>query len=377
MTELQPYYRLAQRYELPVIFAMNKADDAAVVADYAALLIRSGVRQAVVRAIPRDDATWQPPVDEQLDVSLLSALHTTHRPAGVAARINDAASRLNDQLLQPLWETRRAVDRAIAAVRSIGGDALDVDVHPLTQQLQRRMRERSVLYLIGPQRMIDRVRSVPTTLVRLPRSMWEWTRTGDFKLAMNDVTGRSEAPDFRDVLIEQFQTLQSRVADIIQQSSSITNDGKWKTDPAAAGRIADEEIATLKSWLETRWNATPRDTAVLQRLLKVIPGGEKLTKYSEAAPYLLTIVCAAHSAAIGHLDLIVLGGYSAVTWLTERLSNEVAGKTRATNRAMAERYQKLATLQVEAAITWLDQQAPPAKDLHRIAAELDRLRSMG
>ena len=100
-----------------------------------------------------------------------------------------------------------------------------------------------------------------------------------------------------------------------------------KIDPSTAGKIADNQIADLKNWLESRWNATPRDTAILKKLLSIVPGGDKLTKWSEAAPYLLTIIVVTHHAFFGHIDLLVLGGYSLATWLTERLSNEVASRT--------------------------------------------------
>ena len=43
-----------------------------------------------------------------------------------------------------------------------------VDVNPLTRALQRRLQQRSVLYLIGPGRILDRVRQVPMFLARLP-----------------------------------------------------------------------------------------------------------------------------------------------------------------------------------------------------------------
>jgi vacuolar-type H+-ATPase subunit B/Vma2 len=33
--------------------------------------------------------------------------------------------------------------------------------------------------------------------------------------------------------------------------------------PSEAARIAREELADLKRWLEDRWHATPRDTAIL------------------------------------------------------------------------------------------------------------------
>jgi hypothetical protein len=100
-----------------------------------------------------------------------------------------------------------------------------------------------------------------------------------------------------------------------------------------------------------------------------LPGGTKLAKWSEAAPYLLTIVLVTHGAVFGHIDLLVLGGYSLATWLTERLSNEVAARTRATNGKIADRFTRLAHEQIERTITWLDRQAPQT----RVLDQLDRL----
>ena len=375
MTELQPYYRLAQRYAIPARFVMNKADEQAVIDDYQQLLKRSGIDAPSIYAIPRDDSTWQPPADIVLTPDALK-MSLAPSSQGLRYRVYDATARLNDQLLQPLLETRAQVDRTIATVRVLLGDAIDVDVHPITQQLQRRMRERSVLYLIGPQRIIDRVRTMPATLVRLPRSMWDWTKTGEFKMPVPDAASRGEPPDFKSVFIEQFQSLQSRLEDLIRQSPALANvPADWKLDPATAGAIVDEEIGNLRQWLETRWNATPRDTAILLKLLKVIPGGKQLTKYSEAAPYLLAIACVTKGAVLGHIDLIILGGYSAVTWLTEKLNDEVASKTRGTNRAIIDRYQELAQQQIERAIQWLDQLAPPRRVLDKIADQIDAIRA--
>ena len=373
MTELQPYYRIAQRYALPALYVMNKADDENAAVEYEQLLTRAGINHATVLAVARDDATWQPLPERTLTTQLITALRPSANDVGLNARVADAVQRFNDQLLQPLNDARQRTNSAVAALETLTGDIVDVDVHPLTQQLQRRMRERSVLYLIGPQRILDRVRSVPTTLVRLPRSMWEWTRTGEFKLAMNDAGGRAQSPDFRDVLIEQFQALQSRIDDVIAQHTTAREPSKWKLPVESAGKISDEEIGRLTQWLETRWNATPRDTAVLQKLMKVIPGGQKLSKYSEAAPYLLAIACVTKGAVLGHIDLLILGGYSAVTWLTEKINDEVASMTRRTNRLIAERYQAMANEQVQSAIAWLEVQAPDAALLDRASAALDRL----
>ena len=67
---------------------------------------------------------------------------------------------------------------------------------------------------------------------------------------------------------------------------------------AQAATIADEEIAALQHWITEQWNATPRDTAMLKKLLRMLPGGEKLVTWSEAAPYVLAIVVAAHHAIL-------------------------------------------------------------------------------
>jgi acetyl-CoA carboxylase carboxyltransferase component len=78
---------------------------------------------------------------------------------------------------------------------------------------------------------------------------------------------------------------------------------------------------------------------------------------------------------LGHLDVLVLGGYSAFTWLTEKLSNEVAARTRQTNAAIAERYETLAERQIAAATAWLDTLAPPAATLDAVATLIDRVRA--
>ena len=175
-------------------------------------------------------------------------------------------------------------------------------------------------------------------------------------------------PDFAAVLRDQFAVLQSRIDDAVRGAPAGT---KWladdeaargyaasRLDPSVAGRIADEELAALREWLEKRWNATPRDTRMLETFLKYMPGGRKLAQWSEAAPYLLTAVLVTHHAFFGHVDLLVLGGYGLATWLTEKISNEVASRTRATNVKIAERYTKLAHDQIRRTAEWLDKLAP-------------------
>ena len=250
-----------------------------------------------------------------------------------------------------------------------------VDVNPVTQDLERRLQQRSVLYLIGPQRMLDRVRQAPGLLVRLPRAAWDYVMRGELSrglLPANDNTPR-EVPDFKMILSDQFSVLQSRIDDLLRTSPSarkwIAAGGKAydeaRLSPDVAGNIAEEELAELKSWLEKRWNATPRDTRALQSLLKYLPGGNKLTAVAESAPYLLVIGLIAHHALFG-TDLLVLGGYTIATWLTERLSNEVAARTRTANMRIADRFTRLAHEQIQKMCTWIDQQAVPSRMLERI-----------
>jgi hypothetical protein len=384
MTELLPYYRLATRYAVPSLFVMNKCEESAVVEDYKAQLIDRGWPAAKVFVIPRDEAAYDPPVDANLDslrVELASPL-VAAKDDGIANRTADVVARLNDQVLGPMRDARRHADGLIAAIRSMETPSAGVDVNPITQQLQRRLQQRSVLYLVGPQRVVDRVRQMPTLLARLPRATWDWVMRGDMPRDLIDPKASdnpNQPPDFPAVLSDQFTVVRSRIDDALRNDRLaerwLGDDadayGKALIEPAVAGAIAADEVQQLRDWLEKRWNATPRDTRLLQGLLKHLPGGQKLTKWSEAAPYLLTIALVVHHALFWHIDLPVLGGYTLVTWLTERISNEVSARTRAANRKISQRFERLAHDQIQRVCEWINRQAPSAKDLDL----LDRLLS--
>ena len=388
MTELLPYYRLAARYGVPAAYVMNKCEEQAVLDDYRGMLARSGAAGAGPFAVARDDAGYEPPTDANLPalktaIANIRAGDAEAKAAGLKNRAADLLGRFTDQVLGPMREDRREADRLAAALRSMEAPAAGIDVNPLTQSLQRRMQQRSILYLMGPQRILDRVRQAPSMLVRLPRFAWDYMKTG--QVAAGSLSpagdGAGDVPDFNVMLTDQFAVLQSRIDDALRSSKT---GEKWltppaagepasdrdyraaKIDPAEAGKIAQEELAALRDWLEKRWNATPRDTRMLETLLKYLPGGTRLAKWSEAAPYLLTIVLVTHGAIFGHIDLLVLGGYSLATWLTEKISNEVASRTRATNARIAERFTRLAHEQIERSIQWLDRQAPPTKTLDQL-----------
>jgi hypothetical protein len=407
MTELLPYYRLSKRYNIPAIFVMNKCETPEMLEDYRKLVEAqtekrgqspiidvAGTKRGLTPfcplfAIARDDAAYEPPAEMNL-ASLRSAVAgitlppAPQRGAGAAMRVTDLLGRLRDQVIEPLRGDRRGIDAAIHSLRGIETPTPGVDVNPITEQLQRRLQQRSVLYLIGPGRVLDRVRQVPGMLVRLPRAAWDIFFHG--KAPTAPPTGEAsiesrELPDFGQTLVDQFIIVQSRIDDAMRETPG---GNKWlsnpasgyaasKINPAEAGKIAMEELDGLKNWLQRRWNATPRDTALLLKLVRHLPGGEKLTQWSEAAPYLLAIIVATHHVFFGHIDLMILGGYSLATWLTERLSNEVAARTRLANRTIALRFEKLARDQIRNSIAWLQAQAPTEKELGALAASADTL----
>ncbi|MGD0769811.1 MAG: GTPase [Tepidisphaeraceae bacterium] len=389
MTELLPYYRLARRYALPAIFVMNKCETAEMLEDYRQL-VSADDAEATVYTIARDDAAYEPPLQGNLQslrqaISTMQSADDSARRSGVAVRVTDLLGRLHDQITGPLRAQRRDADAAVSALRAMETPPPGVDVNPITEQLQRRLQQRSVLYLIGPGRVLDRVRQVPGILVRLPRTAWELVMHGktELKSALG-TEGNSAAPqvpDFNAALTDQFAIIQSRIDDCLR---SVPSGPKWlgdggagyagsKLDPADAGKIADEELKELNDWLQKRWDATPRDTVLLLKLLRHLPGGEKLTQWTEAAPYLLAIIVAAHHAIFGHIDLMILGGYSVATWLTERLSNEVASRTRRANRAIADRFEKLVHEQIRRSIAWIESRAPRLAELNVIDAMAEEL----
>jgi hypothetical protein len=273
-------------------------------------------------------------------------------------------------------QERREADRLVASLREMEAPQPGVDVNPLTKQLARRLQQKSILYLMGPQRILDRVRQVPSVMVRLPRTAWDWMRTGKAELSLNELNGGNgrEVPDFAAALRDQFTVLQTRIDDALRSSEIgarwLSEDAnsyeRAKLPPERAGEIAQEELADLTEWLGKRWNATPRDTAILMKVLKHLPGGERLGKWSEAAPYLLTIIVATHGAFFGHIDLMIIGGYSLAAWLTERMSNEVAARTRLANSRIATRFEQLAHEQIAAAMAWIDSRAPSRKAIEQI-----------
>ena len=392
MTELLPYYRLARRYGLPALFVMNKCEESAVLEDYRRQLADRAWPDARLFSIPRDDAGYEPSADANLP-TLRSAAADLPRIMGEPAfvekrqhalglRCRDLAQRLRDKVIAPLKDRRREIDRLLAAMRAMTTPSSGVDVSPVTRQLQRRLQEQSVLYLMGPQRFLQRVRQVPGLLLRLPRTAWDLLMHGQAPQLEGPAAANSAnaaPPDFPALLADQFRVLQSRLDDILLSSplglasSGPSNSAEAKIDPNEAADIARQELADLKRWLEERWDKAPRDTAVLHKLLKYLPGGKHLTRWSEAAPYLLAVIVAVHGAFFGPVDLAILGSYGLAAWLGERLSNEVSARTRQANRRIGDRFARLAGRQIEQVCAWLDRQAPRPQQLERLENRCDSL----
>lgn len=210
LPDLTPYYKLAARYRIPTLFVMNKAEEAAVVEDYANQLAEM-VGDAQIFAVRRDDSTFAPSrgLDELRDaVSSLRPPEGDEKTAGLQARAADLAGRLRDQLLDPLRAARRRADAAAASIRSLQAPEPGVDVHPMTWALQRRLQQRSVLYLMGPGRIIDRLISMPSLLARLPRTAWDLARGKQATGGDESPTPPRDAPDFPAALADQFRVVQ-------------------------------------------------------------------------------------------------------------------------------------------------------------------------
>ncbi|MGA3068267.1 MAG: hypothetical protein ABSF29_15590 [Tepidisphaeraceae bacterium] len=376
MPELLPYYRMARRYALPAIYVMNKCETAAMLDDYRKILESEGSKPDLF-AVPRDDAAYEPPAESNLNslriaIAAITRPHPDNRHTGLQRRVIDLLSRLRDLVIAPIQSERRDAAKTASYLQAMERPAVGVDVNPITLQLQRRLQQRIVLYLMGPQRVLDRIRQVPGMLVRLPRTAWDFFLSGRVPAtAPPAVAGSEEVPDFPAALKDQFIILQTRIEDAVRATPS---GQKWiaenwqesKIDPDQAATIATEELAELNAWLQRRWNATPRDTAVLLRLLKHLPGGEKLAQWTEAAPYLLAIIVVAHHAIFGPVDLMVLGGYSFAAWIVERLSNEVSARTRQANRAIDQRFERLAHDQIKKTIAWIESRTPSADQIRAV-----------
>jgi hypothetical protein len=364
MKELWGYYHLADRYGIPAWFAMNKCEESEPPEDYARQLEDQGWEDPAVYSLPRDDASFRSETGLEKLSADLRHLPACPPPVPFSKLKNqtlDLLAKAQDQVVQPLLEERKKIAETVQALRRLESPAPDLEVDPLTDQLQRRMRERSVLYLLGPQRMMERAQKFFSVLRER-----KWNAWSDMASAKE-----REVPDFWQILVDQFMTAQSRMDDAVRSSSVgeewIESDpagyAEVKIDPGEAGRIAEKEIEDLKEWLQKHWDENPRDTKILEKLLKYLPGGSKLAHWTEAAPYLLILVCAVKGAFFGPLDFLVIGGFNLATWLGEKLSNEITARARQTNQRILSAYSELIASQIERFAGWLEERAPAESKL--------------
>jgi hypothetical protein len=371
---------------------INKCEDAEVADDYREQLAGRDHPDADVFEIARDDAAYEPAADRGLAalreaVAALGANRKADDSDGIEHRCGDVLTRMRDKVLDPLRRERRTADALMSALNVIRHGPLGVDVGPVAAQLQQRMREQSVLYLMGPQRVLDRARQVPELMVKLPRAAWRLMTQGD-GMRSESSAGSEQAvrqvPDFGRLLMDELIVVQSRIDDLVRSEPAaegwIGADGeayaRSRVDPADAGRIAEEELAELNAWMEQRRDARPRDTRTIDRLLQLVPGGERVSKWSESAPYLLAVIVATHGALFGPIDLAILGGFGLATWLGERLSNEVAGRVRETNRRIQRRFEQLVDQLIDQTRGWLDSRVPSLRELDRLEEHANALGEM-
>lgn len=389
MTETIPFIDAARLCRVPVWFVMNKCEEGEVLEDFTAQLLGRGWRDPAVFAVPREGSDYAPPEGQDFE-DLRAALATPRRPpaetilAGLRARGSDLLTRLRESVLDPIARARAEIGEVTLALESILAPEPGVDVSPITRRLEQRLHQRSVLYLVGPDRVMDRLRKLPSALSRMPRGAWDLLARGTKSDGATPTDSRPDeengSPDYGAVVTDQFMIIQSRIEDILHSRPGaaqwVERDRKGfertRIDPAEAAAAADRELQDLRKWLAERWDSTPRDTRVLQKMLAALPGGKKLTEWSEAAPWALALILSVHGAFLGPVDLLILGGFGLASWAGEKLSNEVAARARETNRAISRDFHVLVRRQVDQVILWLDRQAPSAETLREAGELADR-----
>lgn len=392
MTETMPYLESALARRMPVWFVMNKCEESAVFDDFVSQLVGRGWEEPAVFAIPRDRSEYQPAEGASLE-DLRSAIASVARPsgsdlaAGLRARGGELTAELRETVLEPLVRSRAVIDEIRLALESILAPEPGVDVSPVTRRLERRLHERSVLYLAGPGRVMDRVRNLPAALSRMPRGAWDLLARGALSTsgappeAGPGSGGSREEPDYGSVITDQFMIIQSRIEDILRsrpESAAWTErdrEGFERTriDPSEAAEAANRELQDLRKWLSERWDSTPRDTRILRKMLGALPGGEKLTQWSEAAPWVLALILSVHGAFLGPVDLLILGGFGLASWAGEKLSNEVSARARETNRAITRDFHVLVRRQIDQTLRWVESKAPESEQITRAADLADRI----
>ena len=259
--ELTPYYRLARTYAIPALFVMNKVEVGEAVEDYRRQLAERKWDAAAVFAIPRNDAAWEPPEHESL-ASLRAAMAQLApmppRDEGRRLRVIDAVDRLRDTVLAPLVERRSGIDRLRERLASMAPARTRVNVSPVASELQARMREKSILYLMGPERVLRRAREVPKVLLKLPRTVYELLMRGRLPTLdpPRQAPEKAQPPDFASSLGEQFTAIQNRIMDVLQSDDArplaLADDAETSTSVNVGGGAKIRLAGPLRLRLDYR-----------------------------------------------------------------------------------------------------------------------------
>lgn len=377
MTEMWPFYGLAARYGVPSLFVMNKLDEPGPGEDFERKLQDKLGTHPSLFLVPRDDSTYAVDHARSLDalretLAAPPSVEEAVRTAGQRRLAEDLAGRIGDWLICPAETRRRNVEEALDRLKSVQASHQRFDVSDVVAKLRRRLEEKSILYLLGPRRVWDRVRRLPGVVARLPRSVVDaLSRRQVEGKTVPDQEEASSPPKIPETLVEELIKHQVPLEELLGPFGDSSQE--WKINPSEAARVGQEELDRLKKWMAERWDREPRDTRLVRKLLGVLPGGDRLVHLAEAAPYLLTAACVVKGTVLGPIDLVILGVYGGVTWAIERLSNEVRAMVADINVRIEQRFAALVDLQDRRAREWLDTRAPTTAEIDVIRSRVDQL----
>ncbi|MCC6238998.1 MAG: GTPase domain-containing protein [Phycisphaerales bacterium] len=395
--ELLPYYRLASRYGLDVLFVMNKAENQGVIDDYKNQLALNSWPGARLFAVPRDDSplTIAPQatlekLKEMLQRSGALVSEATGRAGYLSVRRDDLVSRLLDQIVEPLQQLQKIIDGARAGLKAQMRPTADGDLPnmpPLAEALRRRMRGQSILYLLGPQRMWDRTRQIGRLVRGGVASINPFSKqtqepeiegAGDNEqdARLREKYKNNPAAYFADILEDVFRARQTEIEDNLRSQPAVADWMKQyegaelaiatsRSDPALAGEIARQEVAALQEWIEKQRHEKPRDTLILLKILRLLPGTGYLVKLFEATPWALLLLLG-FVTHYGAWELVISGGYAAVAYLMEKLSDEVRSRVNQTQQRISQRYDELVRQQIRKYESWLNSKAPTTAQIETL-----------
>lgn len=396
LPEPRRFLNLARRYELPVLIVINKLDDPAVASDVETQFkdaIESSPAKRLFK-IARDESSLS--IDPSASIGEMRACIarlTDHLEAsarsksslgGIGRRLADVNQSVMDRVLDPLRTLRSKIEKTQARLRDLVPDDPGVALNAVTAEFNRQMRERSVLYLMSPQRTMQRLRELPGKLARLPKSTLDLlrgstddsgkrtARSSEGKSSDEESRDPSKLPDFPQLAADQFRVVQATIREAIAEAMPKgTPMIAFEIDAERAAGIVTDEMNQLRDWLENHRGRDPLDTRIVKKLLGAVPGGDKLTRYSEWTPYLIAAGFLTTRLSPIPIDLLVIGGFSLAAWGGEKLNNAVVRRTSQANTQISVRYAALVAEQIEWAIAQLDQSMPSEATLDKLTRALD------